>query len=100
MFSVHFYLIGFRVYCDLGCLAVEFHVLFADVAAAGYRNHCFFQMIFCLYVFFHGCLRYKGQAGSIFCLSVSGKHRFVYYRFTEARIEGLAKGVIQHDWDR
>ena len=70
-------LICLRIYSKLQCAVVPYHIFLADIAAAVYRDNCFFQSVSIFNACVKGSLRNKGQAGFLFCFSMSGKHWLV-----------------------
>lgn len=75
--SIDCYFIRLRIYSKLRCAVVPYHSLLADIAAAVYRDNCFFQSVSIFNACVKGSLRNKGQAGFLFCFSMSGKHWLV-----------------------
>ena len=75
--SIDCYFIRLRIYSKLRCAVVPYHSLLADIATAVYRDNVFFQSVSIFYACVKGSLRNKGQAGFLFCFSMSGKHWLV-----------------------
>lgn len=75
--SVDRHFICLRIYSKLRCAVVPYHIFLADIAAAVYRDNCFFQSVSIFNACVKGSLRNKGQAGFLFCFSMSGKHWLV-----------------------
>ena len=72
--SIDCYFIRLRIYSKLRWAVVPYHSLLADIATAVYRDNVFFQSVSIFYACVKGSLRNKGQAGFLFCFSMSGKH--------------------------
>lgn len=75
--SIDRHFICLRIYSKLQCAVVPYHIFLADIAAAVYRDNCFFQSVSIFNACVKGSLRNKGQAGFLFCFSMSGKHWLV-----------------------
>ena len=75
--SIDRHFICLRIYSKLQCAVVSYHIFLADIAAAVYRDNCFFQSVSIFNACVKGSLRNKGQAGFLFCFSMSGKHWLV-----------------------
>ena len=75
--SIDRHFICLWIYSKLQCAVVPYHIFLADIAAAVYRDNCFFQSVSIFNACVKGSLRNKGQAGFLFCFSMSGKHWLV-----------------------
>ena len=75
--SIDRHFICLRIYSKLQCAVVPYHIFLDDIAAAVYRDNCFFQSVSIFNACVKGSLRNKGQAGFLFCFSMSGKHWLV-----------------------